>query len=238
MNRLFMLLALLLAACGGTSDPQTRSESPGVIIRQPVNGSTIYAPALFVAGSSGQAQTFRVQISDDNGDLLAQATVDAPAGEWSLELVHNYTGDPVEAIIRALPVVTPASDDDAGETIYSAVSVLLADLSHRPPGTWGRITLPANGDDMGGDLIPVAGLASGVADNTLTLTLTAADGRLLDTQTVIMHNPYHIDELGWEGSVSAGDYTGPATLSALFPAPDGGDDASVSVQINIGEAAG
>ncbi len=232
----FLLVMLLLAACGGTGDSQTASDAPGVIIRQPVDGSAIYAPALYIAGSSGQAQTFRVQISGDGGEVLAQATVEAAAGEWSLELVHNYTGEPIEAVIRAVPV-TDAADDES-ETIYSAVSVLLADLSYRPDGTRGRITVPADGDDMGGDVIPVAGLASGVADNAITLTLTAEDGRVLDTQTIAMRNPYLIDELGWEGTVSAGDYTGPATLTALFPASEGGDDASARVRINITGAAG
>lgn len=236
MHRLVILLALLLAACGGTSAPETASDAPGIIIRQPVDGSTIYAPALFVTGSSGQAQTFRIEIGDDEGGILAQATVEAQAGDWSLELVHNYQGDPIEAVIRAVPI----TQDPAGEneTIYSAVSMLLADLSHRPDGTHGRITMPADGDNMGGDIIPVAGLASGVADNTITLTLTADDGRVLDTQTVTMDNPYLIDELGWQASVSAGDYTGPATISALFPAPDGDNDASASVRISIVDAAG
>ena len=80
---------------------------------------------------------------------------------------------------------------------------------------------------------------SGTPDYRLTVTLTAEDGRVLDTRITDDGNPYHIDEMPWQADLATGGYVGPAYIEVIAENP--GDAAGIEigrVHINIEQAAG
>jgi hypothetical protein len=220
MRRVTFLLLLALAACGqgnpeGFQSP-TATVSPftaDVEILYPQDGSIIYSESLYAAGVvSESAQRFVLELVDADDTIITWTTIDAQPGEWEVELVHGYTGEPSEVIVRAVPDDAP----DAGE--YDTATILISDSSHRPEGSFGQITMPQDGVEVGGDLVLVAGMASGVPDNTLTVELLAEDGRLIHAESAKLVNPYLIDAVPWQVEIAPGDYIGPASIRAASSA--------------------
>jgi hypothetical protein len=77
-----------------------------------------------------------------------------------------------------------------------------------------------------------------VRDNQFTVTLTSADGSMLDSQTVTVVNPYGIDEMPWVAELSTQSLLGPATITAYFTPPDDPDPVTSRVDIVISMDAG
>ena len=200
--------------------------SAAVSITHPPDGAILYAEALFVQGIAEAPQTFRVEMVDIDGRVVVSGVVETAGGAWSLEMPHDYDGDPGEATMRVLPLT--------GDGEYARRVVLLSPLSQRPEGTFGTVTFPTVGGQVGGDAIPVEGRASGVPQNALTVELIADDGRVLDTQTVTLLNPYYVDDIPWALTVAPGDYVGSATIEVTFSAQD---DAEV-IPVVVSSAAG
>jgi len=239
---LFALLIMTLAACGGgDDDPEgftrpTATFEPGastVDILFPQNGTIIYAEAITVSGRLvGQPQQFTVQVVTLDDEILVESTLDEQPGDWSVEVIHGYTGDPTEIEIRAVPGGTSAD-------VFDRAGVLISDASNRPDGAFGSIILPADGSEIGGDLIPVEGRASGATENTITIELARADGRLVAVETITLANPYFIDEVPWRIELDRQSASGPATLSIYMDDPGNGDRILLDqIEVEIVTAAG
>jgi len=236
------LLMVLLAACGGgEDDPEgftraTATFEPGastVDILFPQNGTVIYAEAVTVSGRLvGQPQQFTVQVVDLDENILVESTLDEQPGDWLVEMIHGYSGDPSELEIRAI------SAGEAAE-IFDRANVLISDVSNRPAGAFGTVVLPAAGDMLGGDMIPVEGRASGATENTLTVELVREDGRMVDTRIVTLNNPYLIDEVPWQVELDRREADGPATLTVYTDDPSGEGRIELAViEVELAEAAG
>jgi hypothetical protein len=236
---LVMVAGALLAGCdSGTSSTATAQPTDiptltGVEIESPQSGTVIYAEMVYISGAvTGESRVFRVELVDTEDNILAQVTLDEEPGDWAAELVHGYTGEPTEITIRAAP-------DDDDETAYDTVSVLLADSSQRSPGSFGSILQPGDGVMLGGDSIPVEGMASGLFENEFILELIDEGGTTIDQEFVLLNNPYFIDEVPWQAVLNVSGYTGPAQIRAYYiDAEDGSEQTLDSITIEIGDAAG
>ena len=202
-----------------------------VSITHPPDGSILYAESLFVAGTASAPQTFRVELVDFNGAVIADGIVETAGGGWSLEVPHSYQGDPGEATVRAVPL-------DEGSDQYDQSLVLLSPLDERPEGAFGTVTFPAVGAEVGGDVIPVEGRASGLPGNALTIELIGDDGAAIDSQLVILQNPYYVDDLPWSVTISPQDYVGSATIHVYFSPPDAETPTVEVIPVVVGSAAG
>jgi len=236
------LLIVILAACGGgQDDPEgfaraTATFEPGastVDILFPQNGSVIYAEAITISGRLvGQPQQFTLQVLDLDETVLVESTLDEQPGDWSVEVIHGYTGDPTEIEIRAVPA-------GAGTTVFDRASVLISDVSNRPEGAFGAVVLPTDGDVLGGDLLLVEGRASGATENMLTVELVREDGRMVAVQTITLTNPYVIDEVPWQVELERREANGPATLTVYTD--DAGGEGRIeldAIEVELAEAAG
>jgi len=241
MNRKYLvtiiLCMLLLTACGeddpeGFGNPTDTSDpsASAVEITMPQSGSVIYAEAIQISGEvNGAAQQFDVRLVTLDETVIAETTVDSQPGSWSVELIHDYTGEPTEIEIRTAQA----------EQTYDSVSILLSDSSQRPDGTFGEVIIPADNTVLGGDSIPVEGRASGLPENQLTVELLNADGTVLDTQRITLQNPYFIDDVPWQTLVERGTYTGPATLRITYTEATSGEPVIIDeVSMTLTEAAG
>ena len=105
--RSFIILTLLIicAACAPAAAPSnvtvfpTQPPLPGsVTINHPPDGSIIYAEALYLEGSASDlpAAGFRLEVTSALDELLADVMIQPEANDWSIELVHEYAGDPIE----------------------------------------------------------------------------------------------------------------------------------------------
>lgn len=212
-------LTLLLTACGGGG----RGE---VTLTYPQAGTVIYSPVVYVAGTARGADRIRIEVSSAEG-VLTETTITPEGESWHAELVHGYSGAPIALTIRVLPV-------DLEDTApYASVDVMLAAMQHRPEGAFAYVTMPQDGDSMGGDSIAVVGRISGQTAYALTVSLVGSDGTTLDTQNITLETPYPYDEIPWEVSLTPGTYTGSAVIRV-----DYGNGESEDVAIVLGTAAG
>lgn len=225
------LCGIIISGCGGIEPSSTpvpatlQAPEPMVHIRFPAAGAVIYAESIRVSGLA-TVEEFQLTLVDQDDTIFAETTITPamPGGDWVIILDHGYTGEPMEMLLRAETI--------AGD-FYAATAIVLADARSRPDGPFGSIIFPLDGTDMGGDFIVVEGTASGIADNQFMVTLTAADGAVLDSQTVAVVNPYGIDEMLWRVELSTQLLLGPATITAYFTSPDDPDPITSSVDINL-----
>ncbi len=241
-------LILLFTACGGGSDssgsgfpendegfeaptPTNRPLQSAVVIDHPSDGTIIYAETLYITGRVSEvAQQFNIEVVDIDGNVIYTITVDSLPGEWQRELVHGYTGEPSEFILR----VVPASPDATFE-IYDSSAILLSDVNNRPAGIYGAITQPINGAQIGGDMILVSGRISGAAQ--VRVEVVTDTGDTLDTAEALMTNPYLLDEVIWQAEITLGNYIGQVTLLAVAINAD--DEIELGrINLSIGAAAG
>jgi len=233
---LVVLGGFIMTACGGiepSSAPATATlqlPDPMVHIRFPADGAVIYAESIRISGLASVAE-FQLELVDLDDTVIAESTISPvlPGGDWVITLDHGYASEPTEMLIRA---VAPTGD------FYDTTAIILAEPGYRPEGSFGSIIFPVDGAELGGDFIVVEGTASGVADNQFTITLTAADGALLDNRTVTVVNPYGIDEMPWIAELSTQLLLGPATITAYFTPADEPNPVTSTVDIIITMDAG
>jgi hypothetical protein len=234
-----IIMIVFLAACGGGGGAEDNGGSTSfngeVDIVFPSNGTVIYAEAITVSGTmfGADQQTFTVELIDPDDAVIASADVQTQEGDWSVEIPHNYTGDPSEVTVRAVP-----SGEVEGE--YDSATILLSNASLRPEGTFGTITAPLEGDVVGGDSILIEGTASGLFENTLIVEMVLPEGTVLAEQILTVNNPYFIDEVPWQAELAfSDDYTGPASIRAYYTSADEGseidlDQVGVMVEVAAG----
>ncbi|MDX1996067.1 MAG: hypothetical protein SF029_27055 [bacterium] len=229
-------LAMLLTACGGTTgDVQSAAGTTdgAVTMTFPASGTVIYAESLYLAGqvSGDSPQSFRLEVIGTDDSMIASTQVANASGDWQVELIHGYTGEPTEVTIQAVSL--------DGQNVLASSSVLLSSNDYRPEGAYGFILLPGEGDAVGGDSIPVEGSVSGVFENTFTLVLVDSAENILDEQIITVLNPYFIDEVPYQADLAPGSYTGAAVIRAQATnAEDGGLIELGSVSITIDSSAG
>lgn len=234
------MLLMFLAACQGKSEdpavPTDLTATPApfgtqVRINTPQDSTIVYAETLHITGTvTDSSQRFKLQLVDIDDQVITETIVDAQPGNWQVELVHGYTGDPSEIIIRAVP------EDNAAQP-YDTVSILLSDISHRPNGIFGSITYPANGVEIGGDMLLIEGRASGAPENAITIELVGES--VIDSKTITLDNPNFVDDVPWQVELATNGYTGQATIQAYYISPaDGSRVVLDSVIVTVLTAAG
>jgi hypothetical protein len=250
VKTLAIILALLaLSACSLTTDespapttpvPPTETLTGTVNIEYPLDGTIVYSEVLYVSGTASgvPGDEFSLRVLGDNDEILAQWIVQlqpADEGRWTAELVHGYAGQPVEAHIVALPVDT---DFPAPATnTYDSVLVALLHHSSRPADLRGSISSPNEDATISGATVFVSGTASGIFENTFTVSLLDEDGDEISSQIVTVVNPYFIDEVPFSVELPTNGYTGPAQIRAFtHSAEDGSEILIGSVNITVTEA--
>lgn len=226
----FAILLVLLTACtNATPGPIPTATTPPLTgqidIEYPPASAQIYAEVIRIAGSIADvpAKSFEIRLMGPDDTLLKRIAVDAPAGAWSLDLLHGYAGEPIEVTIVAGPA------DQSG--IYDAAIVQMAGLAHRPADFRAEVLTPASASVVGGESFEASGRASGAG--TPTLQLVTADGHVLDTQPLGVANPFVVDILPWRAALATAGYTGPAIIQVTSE-----DSLITSHPITITEEAG
>jgi hypothetical protein len=220
-----LCLSLFITGCTALSGP-TPTPDPlagTVSLITPPDGAVIYASALYVAGTLADvpSKALLVRLRTPGDEIIAEARVDAVQGEWSMEIVHGYTGAPTPAVVEVLPFDVPSAEP------FSSAQILFAALEDRPEGMFVTLITPEDGREVGGDEVLVSGTASGIPERTFNVTLTNSSGQILDTQPVTLSGRYEIDEYPWEIPLQTQEYEGNAVLSVTTP--DGEELAAISV---------
>jgi hypothetical protein len=237
----FTGLIIILTACQSTPQsvetaiPTVPTLQGQVDIITPQSGSIIYSEALYLQGSAEDVpeEGFRLRVVTALDEVLTETVVRPEDGQWLVELVHEYRGDPTEVSIYALPV------NEAIPLDYDVEAIMLVALALRPEGVFGSIQAPQEGSTPGGDTIPVSGTASGVFENMFTVVMEQPDGTEISSVGVTMSNPYFIDEMVWETDLPTNDYTGPAVIRAYtVDAADGSEIELGRVNIMVSQVAG
>jgi len=218
---LLVIYSSFLMGCV-TAEPATETVENGgsaqgtVNITSPLTGSSIFAEVLFIAGTADNLpqNNFQLQVISAADQVLAETTVTVEDGAWSIELLHEYDGEPTEALIIA--------QNDAGSR-YDAESVLIASVDNRPEGTFGMILSPQEGVVVGGDQIEISGTGSGLFENTLILQLIEPDETLIAETIVTVDNPYFIDERVWVADLETDGHTGPAIIRISYQDAESGE---------------
>lgn len=215
-----MLLAVFLAACGGGTEDTTVNQQRTTLsqslveIIHPPDSTIVYAETLYVSGTVAEApQQFMLELVNTDSQVIFQTVINAQTENWEAELVHGYVGVPDEILLRAIPEAPPTAQNTPQVSIaYDTATILLSDISNRPEGIIGIITLPPNGTQTGGDTLLITGRASGVPDNTFLLELVGDGDEIIDSREVTLTNPYLVDEIPWEFALATNNYTGQATI--------------------------
>lgn len=241
--RSFIILTLLIicAACAPAAAPSnvtvfpTQPPLPGsVTINHPPDGSIIYAEALYLEGSASDlpAAGFRLEVTSALDELLADVMIQPEANDWSIELVHEYAGDPIEVTILALPA------DETIDNTYDIVSSVIAPLETRPDGAFGSLLSPARGALVGGDVLQIVGTASAIPDNELTIQLTEPDETVINETSTTINSPYPLDEIVWEANLETTGYTGPAIVIVSYSDENGEIIEIGRAEVNVSVVAG
>jgi hypothetical protein len=206
----FLLFSLCLTACSSESvtvTPQAAALTGTVQLIEPPAGAVIYAEVMRISGTAeGVPAGGFVLVVSANDAEIARSRVLVSEGAWQIELLHGYRGDPVEASISAI------SPDPAVSEAYAHRLIALSSLAQRPAGAFARVTSNTHEGTLGGDLIRIEGMASGLAENRLMLRLLTPEEDLISESSITVTNPFIVDEMPWSADLSRGDYTGPATL--------------------------
>ena len=240
MLRLFFLLSIIVlsSACGADTLPAespTPTEPPlvgAVKITSPKLGSVIYAETLFISGTIQGVEAFKLHIETVNGEILFNGEITGIDGHWNTEIVHGYSGEPIEALIQA------KSTDSRVSMQYDERPILIASVAYREEGIFGLILYPTEQQSVGGDSIQIEGTASGIPDNRLSLLLRHDEG-LIDKQIIILDNPYHIDARTWSANLLTNGYLGTAFIDIAYTDPETNSEQILdTISIIIGSAAG
>ena len=197
----------LLAACNDApaATPTPTETAIGVEIASPSIGMIVYDNPLVVSGFADvvSAAGFKLQVFTALDDMLLDTEIQPENGTWSVEIPHNYEGDPVELSIIAFPADGTPNDD------YDFVSVVIAPQDFRPEGTYAEIYSPAAGDRAGGEIIPVQGVASGMDELRLTLENQET---VLAQQFITVDGAGSLNEIPWLIELPTTGYTGRASV--------------------------
>lgn len=208
------LCLLLFAACVPTGQvtvapSPTATVTGSVTIETPHEGTVIYSEVIYISGTAANVSDnqFDLVLIGPDEAVIASSTVQvSDGGTWEIELPHTYNDTPAEVIMTARARVAGINGD------YDAVTIGLAGLDYRPEDTFASVTFPPEGSTAGGEQFPVSGMVSGLTDQQLTVSLLAADGTALDSQTITIDHPYPLDDVPWTGELATAGYTGDATL--------------------------
>jgi len=229
---------IVLAACGVPNIP---AETPiptvppligNVTIDQPASGAIIYAETIRLSGTATDipAEGFVLRLSV-NEETVVESTIQPEDGVWSVQWVHEYTGEPTEATLIALspnPLILPE---------YTTSLIVLSSLEYRPEGVFGRLLFPNAEEVLGGDQLQVRGTASGIPENTLRIVLENNAG-IISEQTVMVENPFFVDEMIWSADLPVTGETGPATIRVFYTDETGEDVLIDEVGIMLSIVAG
>lgn len=238
MVGLFITGILLLVGCTAAQQPTdisvtAPSTAQGMVnISSPLTGSSIFAEALYVAGTADNLpqNRFQLRVISVDEELIAETMVMVTDGAWNVEIVHEYSGEPTEALIIA--------QSESGAE-YDAESVLIASTENRPEGTFGAILSPQEDMVVGGDQIEVTGTGSGLFENTLILQLLEPDGTMITETIVTIENPYFIDERVWVADLETAGHTGPAIVRISYQDAASGESIILDEEeIMVSEVAG
>ncbi|MEM9952679.1 MAG: hypothetical protein AAF846_13820 [Chloroflexota bacterium] len=238
---LLTIIVSLVVACSPANDSApTATTQPtlqgSVDITSPASGSIIYSESIFVAGTSGNVgeDGFQIRVIAPDDSVLAEANIQPSEDDtWFVELVHEYTGDPTEVTL----VATGTLPDNPLD--YDIESIALAPLDLRPDGTFGNITSPEDGVQVGGDSILIAGRGSGFFENTFGLSLVDAEGDTIVEIPVTLNNPNFIDDVLWEAELPREGFLGNATIRMTYQDMESGDIITLDeVEVVVGAAAG
>lgn len=229
---------VFLAACGMPNIP---AETPtptvppligDVTIDQPESGSIIYAETMLLSGTASDvpAEGFLLRLTI-NEETIVESTIQPEDGVWSVQWVHQYTGEPTEATLTAL------SPNPLVQAEYITSLIVLSSVAHRPEGVFGRLLFPNDEEVLGGDQLEVRGTASGIPDNTLTVVLENSEG-IISQQTAIIDNPFFIDEMIWSADLTVTGETGPATIRVYYTDESGEEVLLDEVDIMLSMVAG
>lgn len=210
MRRIILAFLLFASACSPAAPlPTATSTIPAlegnVDILYPQDGSVIYSVTLTISGTA-TASDFALKLVGPDEKAIAQATIQAQAEDWQVEIVHSYTGEPIEVNILAVPI------DSNSDLDYDIATILIAPIDSRPEGAFGSITMPSEGDTVGGEVTQVGGMASGFPENTLSIALIGADGTTINSNDVTLYNPYVIDDMPWTAEIATNGYIGAAEI--------------------------
>ncbi|MBZ0300021.1 MAG: hypothetical protein K8J31_09785 [Anaerolineae bacterium] len=240
MRACLVLMLLIFTACrpaapAPTATPQALLLTEQVNILTPPAGAVIYSELIMISGTGVDlpGDAFALSLIDPDGKVISSTIVRGAAGPWSFELRQDYTGEPLEVTITARPLESGVGGD------YAQRTIALAGLEYRPAGSFGRIDQPADESTVGGEILQVNGISSGIESDQILLQLTADNDQEISRQVIAAGNPYRLDEMPWAAEISTERYTGPATLQIKPYNPlDEGSITLASVRIMIDAAAG
>jgi hypothetical protein len=237
-RRLFILFfIIILSACGADTpaEPPTPTEPPligAVQITSPKLGSVIYAETLYISGTIQGVDAFTLHIETVTGETLFNGEITGVNGHWNREIIHGYTGEPIEAIIQA------KSTDSHVSLQYDELPILISSLTYREDGIFGLVLFPSEQQSVGGDSIQVEGTASGIPDSRLSILLRHDKG-LIDKQIIVLDNPYRIDERTWTADLLTNGYLGTAFIDIAYTDSETKSELILdTISIIIGSAAG
>lgn len=226
-----LLMITFMAACTPAvpASPIVPVPSGDVSITTPQTGAILYNPIFYVAGTATNlpAAGFILRAISTDEQVIGEMTVQPEGDSWAVELEHTRPEEPTEITLFALPVGNVAGD-------YDVISVVLSSEDQRPEGVFGTILTPFEGDEVGGDIIPVFGTASGLFEGTLIVALEQPDGTLIQEQVITVNNPGIIDEVPWSTEIPTNGYEGEAVIRAYYQDANTGNDvtlANVSVLV-------
>jgi hypothetical protein len=237
-----LFILVLISACAPppqgefTLVPTLPSLQGDVDITYPISGSIIYAESLFLQGTASNipVEGFKIQVIAPDDSILAETIAQPEGDSWQVELLHKYTGEPIETVIIARSLNNAIPED------YDIESIVISSLEYRPEGVFGSIIVPTPNLTVGGDQIQVVGRGSGFFEGTFMLALEEADdGTEISQVIVTMLNPYYIDDMIWEADVPTNDFTGYAVLRMYYQDAATGETIDVArVELVISSIAG
>lgn len=235
-------VAMIMVACtpsdaddSATIDPTQTVLQGNIDITSPPSGAIIYGETIYLSGTASDIpdEGFQIQLLAPDDSVVAEATVQPTDGDWSVEIVHNYTGNPTEVSIVAKSV------DTANTLTYDIESIVLSTLENRPEGTFGEITSPTDGTSIGGDSLLVSGRGSGFFENNFVLILEAPNGEVIEEVPVTLNNPNFVDDIPWEAEIPRGDFVGNAVIRMVYQDMESGDVITIdSVDVIVSTVAG
>jgi hypothetical protein len=206
MHRIILAFLLLITACSPASPvptPTIPALSGDVHIVYPQDGATIYSEVLIISGTA-TTPDFALKLVAPDETIIAQTTIQSQADTWQIELVHSYNGEPIEVNVSAVPIDTNIT------TEYDTLTIVLSRIENRPEGIFGSITSPSEGGTVGGEVIPISGMASGLSE--ISLALIGSDGANIDSRDVALYNPYLVDDMPWTAELATNGYLGDAKI--------------------------
>lgn len=228
MTAMMLVLFLFLTACSSGEAPQGQIEvvptsetlQGAVDITFPMSGSIIYAETIILQGTASDIPEvgFQVQLITPDDSIISESTIQPDNdGNWFVEIVHEYNGDPTEVTILAKPSASDSTLD------YDIESILLSTLDNRPDGVFGSIISPTEGTAIGGDFMLISGRASGLFENMFGVILENTEGEIITEIGVSLNNPNFIDDMHWEVELPRNDFIGNGIIRIVYQDMESGE---------------